>query len=135
VFLAERRRQVKFPQSDLEEVSDELPSVAPVRFKDPPQVLAALAQVDEIYQSAVALFYLEDCSYKDIAVVLEVPVGTVKSRIARGIEQLRRFLAEDEHDSTPLNIEPRSGALVPVRSWNRSTFPASHLCHGCDLNN
>ena len=60
------------------------------------QVLPALAKVDEIYQAAVALFYLEDYAYKDIAVILDVPVGTVKSRIARGIAQLREILLSDE---------------------------------------
>ena len=52
-------------------------------------VLALLAQVDPQYQAAVALFYLEDYSYNEIAVILEVPLGTVKSRIARGLAQLR----------------------------------------------
>ena len=60
------------------------------------QVLLALARVDEVYQAAVALFYLEDYSYKDIAEILEVPVGTIKSRIARGIEQLRRILLPED---------------------------------------
>ena len=40
-------------------------------------MLSALARVDEVYQAAVALFYLEDCPYKDIAAILEVPIGTV----------------------------------------------------------
>ena len=35
---------------------------------------------------------LEECSYKDIAAILEVHIGTVKSRIARGIGQLRKIL-------------------------------------------
>jgi RNA polymerase sigma-70 factor (ECF subfamily) len=47
--------------------------------------------VDEVYQAALALYYLEDHSYKDIAIVLDVPIGTVKSRIARGIAQLRQL--------------------------------------------
>jgi DNA-directed RNA polymerase specialized sigma24 family protein len=42
----------------------------------------------------VALFYLEDCSYKDIAEILELPMGTVKSRISRGIGQLQSLLAD-----------------------------------------
>jgi hypothetical protein len=56
-------------------------------------VLPALAKVDEVYQAPVALYYLCDHSYKDIAVVLDVPIGTVKSRIARGIAQLRRLFS------------------------------------------
>jgi DNA-directed RNA polymerase specialized sigma24 family protein len=40
----------------------------------------------------VALFYLEDYVYNEIAVTLEVPVGTGKSLIARGIAQLREIL-------------------------------------------
>jgi RNA polymerase sigma-70 factor (ECF subfamily) len=51
--------------------------------------------VDEVYQAPVALFYLEDCSYKDIAEILDVPMGTVKSRISRGIGQLQALLADN----------------------------------------
>ena len=94
-FLASRRRHARFPEHGLEEVAiEDLPAYSPnvANVVDSPQVLSALANVDEIYQAAVALFYLEDCSYREIAEILEVPVGTVKSRIARGIEQLRRLL-------------------------------------------
>jgi len=48
--------------------------------------------VDEVYQAPVALFYLEDYAYKEIAEILDVPMGTVKSRIAR-IAQLQKLLA------------------------------------------
>ena len=51
-----------------------------------------LAQVDPQYQAAVALFYLEDYSYNEIAGILEVPLGTVKSRIARGLAQLKKLV-------------------------------------------
>jgi len=97
-FLAARRRQVRFPHHDLEAVAEELPAVSPVLAYqvDSAQVLSALAKVDERYQAAVALFYLEDCSYKDIAMILCVPLGTVKSRIARGIGQLREILLSEE---------------------------------------
>ena len=93
-FLVARRTQSRFPCQDLEEVSEQLPapSLALANQVDSAPVLSALARVDEIYQAAVALFYLDDCSYQDIAAVLEVPVGTVKSRIARGIAQLRDIL-------------------------------------------
>ncbi len=96
-FLEGRRRQTRFPHQELGEVDFELPTLSPqaVDRVDSAQVLRALAQVDELYQAPVALFYLEDCSYKEIAEVLEVPLGTVKSRIARGISQLQKLLADD----------------------------------------
>jgi RNA polymerase sigma-70 factor (ECF subfamily) len=97
-FLARRRKDSKFNLHDLEEVSTELPSVAP-EINDENEcghVLDALAKVDELYQGAVALFYLENNSYKDIAQILGVPVGTVKSRIARGVAQLRKIALSDD---------------------------------------
>ena len=99
-FLVARRRRNAFPHHELDAVSEQLPAFSTeLRHQaDSFQVLSALARVDAVYQAAVALFYLEDYSYKDIAVILEVPVGTVKSRIARGIAQLREFLLPDSSD-------------------------------------
>lgn len=95
-FLELRRRQTRFPHEELEAAEHALPVIAPqaVRHLDTAQMLEALGRVDEVYQSPVALFYLEDCSYKEIAEILEVPLGTVKSRISRGIGQLQRLLAD-----------------------------------------
>jgi RNA polymerase sigma-70 factor (ECF subfamily) len=95
-FLESRRRQTRFPHYALDEVEFELPVLPPtlVNQLDSNQVTQALAQVDEVYQAPVALFYLEDCSYKEIAEILDVPIGTVKSRLARGIAQLQKILAD-----------------------------------------
>lgn len=129
-FLQMRRRQTRFPHHELEEVSTELPAVFSDAAKsvDASHVLAALSQVDEIYQDAVALAYLEDCPYKDIAEILEVPVGTVKSRIARGMAQLReillgadsRVLSEEQKKSFASQLsEPGSDD----KSWDLSSTP------------
>lgn len=97
-FLESRRRQVRFPHYELDEVPMDLPTLAPatVNQLDSPHVLQALGQVDEIYQAPVALFYLEDSSYKEIAEILNIPIGTVKSRMARGIAQLQNILTGGE---------------------------------------
>jgi RNA polymerase sigma-70 factor (ECF subfamily) len=56
------------------------------------QIQAALAQVSPELREAVILRDLEDMDYKDIAEVLGVPQGTVKSRISRGRAELARLL-------------------------------------------
>jgi RNA polymerase sigma-70 factor (ECF subfamily) len=100
-FLEGRRRQMRFSDDELQEVAERSLAYSSgfAHDADSSQVLAALAKVDEVYQAAVALFYLEDCSYKDIAAILGVPVGTVKSRIARGVEQLRKILLPEATES------------------------------------
>ena len=95
-FLGSRRRQTRFPHIDLEYAAAELPVVSPatVNRLDSAQVLSALAQLDEIYQAPVALFYLQDNSYNEIAEILDVPLGTVKSRLTRGLARLHQLLTE-----------------------------------------
>ncbi len=93
-FLGSRRRQTRFPHIELEHAAAELPVVSPASANrlDAAQVLDALAHLDEIYQAPVALFYLQDCSYNEIAAILDVPLGTVKSRLTRGLGRLHQSL-------------------------------------------
>lgn len=93
-FLESRRRFTRFPHLEITEAEAELPSVEPelVNHLDAQDVLRLLGQVDEQFQAAVALFYLEDHSYNEIASILEIPLGTVKSRIARGLAQLKELV-------------------------------------------
>lgn len=109
LFLESKRRSTRHPQCDLESAAAELPAIDPERISrlDTAQVLAALAQIDEVFQAPVALFYLEDCPYKEIAEILGVPMGTVKSRIARGLGQLQKRLADD-----PASAHSKEG-LIP----------------------
>jgi hypothetical protein len=81
-------------------------------------VLAALAQVDAVYQAPVALFYLEDCPYKEIARRLDVPLGTAKSRIARGIAQLRKLMASAS------DTRPESNRVYPGLLQSNTPTPA-----------
>jgi RNA polymerase sigma-70 factor (ECF subfamily) len=94
-FLSSRRRQVRFPHVELDDAAGELPAVAPatVNQLDTAQLLEALGQLEENYRAAVVLFYLEDYSYNEIAEILGVPLGTVKSRLARGLQRLHALLS------------------------------------------
>jgi RNA polymerase sigma-70 factor (ECF subfamily) len=129
-FLNSRRRQIRFPHHNLEEVTTQLPVLSPqfANKVDSAQVLVALAGVDEIYRGAVALFYLDDCSYKDIAAVLEVPIGTVRSRIARGIAQLRKIILSDGTPAQSPGTDGISSFPVADKSVEppRPVPPAAH---------
>ncbi len=57
------------------------------------RVAAALAQLEPEYRAAVVLKDIEDLDYAAIAEILEVPIGTVKSRIHRGRMMLRDLLS------------------------------------------
>ena len=93
-FLGSRRRQTRFPHMEVESMTAELPVIQPpsVNQLDAGHLLNALGRLDELYQAPVSLFYLQDYSYNEIAEILEVPVGTVKSRLARGIGRLHDLL-------------------------------------------
>lgn len=56
------------------------------------QVMAELARLPQVFREAVVLRDLEGLSYEEIAEVLGIRVGTVRSRIARGRDQLRDLL-------------------------------------------
>jgi len=93
-FLQGQRRITRFPHFELTGAEAELPNVEPelVNHLDSGAVVELLAEVDAQYRGAVALFYLEDYSYQEIATILEVPLGTVKSRIARGLGKLKELV-------------------------------------------
>jgi RNA polymerase sigma-70 factor (ECF subfamily) len=93
-YLGRRRKMVRFPHLEMAQAEDELPEVPPISFDrlDGALVLEALSQLDETFQGPVALFYLEDHTYPEIAEILQIPLGTVKSRISRGIAQLQRLI-------------------------------------------
>ena len=68
-----------------------------------------LAAVNPIFRAALVLREVEDLSYEEIADVLEISLGTVKSRILRGREALRSYLASRlDPASSPLQLFPRT---------------------------
>lgn len=57
------------------------------------EILAALAEVPHDFRAVVLLVDVEEFSYKETAGILNVPIGTVMSRLSRGRRQLREKLA------------------------------------------
>ena len=98
-FLATRRKVRE--QADEEEMdSIPAPRIEVGNKIDAKAAVAALADLDETYRAPVAMFYLEDMSYLEISECLDIPIGTVMSRLSRGRERLRKILSpsSDSHD-------------------------------------
>jgi RNA polymerase sigma-70 factor (ECF subfamily) len=60
---------------------------------DPARLQLALDDLDEAFRTPLILYYFEDFSYRDIADQMDLPIGTVMSRLARGKAYLRSRLA------------------------------------------
>ena len=93
-YLRVRRRSNPFVTQEPQEMEADLPPVAPEAFTtfDANQAVDSLQSVDEIYRAPLTLYYLEHLSYKEIAEMLEIPIGTVMSRLSCGKTQLKNAL-------------------------------------------
>jgi RNA polymerase sigma-70 factor (ECF subfamily) len=95
-FLKSCRRLKRVADEPIGEDALSLPDV-PVDCAnriDSQTLLHFLGEIDEDFRAPLVLYYTEDLSYKEIADVLLIPLGTVQSRIARAKIQLLRRLSE-----------------------------------------
>lgn len=90
------------------------------------RVWTALSQVQTEFRATLVLFDIEGLTYEEVAAIESVPLGTVKSRLSRGRDQLRRLLSSATGETAPHgdelhddgNIE--SGPIVsPQRKRSR----------------
>ena len=97
-FLGRKRQQDRFvddSENNAEAISAQTVPATVVSQIDSDIAHRALLALEEIYRAPLTLFYLQQHSYKEIAETLEIPIGTVMSRISRGKEQLRKALADN----------------------------------------
>jgi RNA polymerase sigma factor (sigma-70 family) len=93
-FLMEVRHRANHPEVEF------LPDVHGLQTEDPGQwssldaltVRRAILQVEEPYRTALELFYVKNLSYREIGKALQIPIGTVMSRLSRGKVKLKSVL-------------------------------------------
>ena len=85
-----RRARLFAPAESAERVGDASQS----GYAEVLSVQEALARLPDEQRSAVALVLIEGLSYKEAAHIMQVPIGTLTSRLARGREALQKMLGE-----------------------------------------
>lgn len=120
-FLRAARRHLVVPISGLDADGEEYTLDAPDPAKLPEEELLAREEREEL-RAAMALLAPEqrlilslrvenDLSYTDIAAVLGVREGTVKSRLARARDQLRKKLSQSGNKAAAASSNPQKGGL------------------------
>jgi RNA polymerase sigma factor (sigma-70 family) len=130
-FLQIRKRAVRFPHFELKDGNEELPTISSEidNTLDAAQAIEFLGQVDEPYRAALNLFYLEDYSYHEIAEILEIPLGTVRSRISRGKAQLQQLIFTGS-EPTPPRATREPDATRPRSRKVEERPRAERMAHG-----
>lgn len=90
-----RRDKIFMP----EEAGEQVGEASMEREMDRLSVEAAMARLPEDQRLAVSLVLVEGLSYKEAADVVEVPIGTLTSRLARGREALQALLKLPQGES------------------------------------
>jgi RNA polymerase sigma-70 factor (ECF subfamily) len=95
IFLGWKRHETRFPHVEVTEAEHEIPPLTPTVLAkmDGETVMDSLMELEERYRAPLTLYYVQLLSYREIAEILETPVGTVMSRLSRGKELLRAKLS------------------------------------------
>jgi RNA polymerase sigma-70 factor (ECF subfamily) len=104
-FLKSVRKPRPMPAADIDLlVNEAADNGSPVEPIDREELAAALDELPDEFRLILLMFYFEELPYQRIAEQLEIPMGTVMSRLSRAKEHLRRRLAPE--DASNQNVNP-----------------------------
>ncbi|MEO8496237.1 MAG: RNA polymerase sigma factor [Planctomycetota bacterium] len=105
-FLKSRRRTRPSAAANFELNVDEIPERFPEDSPiDEERLQNAVGELGDDFKVVVTMFYFEELSYKEIAAELDIPIGTVMSRLARAKGHLRHVLADAPSET--VHVRPR----------------------------
>jgi len=96
-FFKTRQRQRPVPIGNLSLNIDTIPANPPDDEDiDREQLQEAINRLPDGFRVVLVMYYFQECSYREIAAELDLPMGTVMSRLARAKGHLRAMLCEPE---------------------------------------
>jgi RNA polymerase sigma-70 factor, ECF subfamily len=98
------RRELTLSLESIGDVAQ--PAPEPLPEVDSQRLQQVLNELPEDFRTPVILFYFDDFSYRDIAEQMDLPIGTVMSRLARAKAHLRARLLSSAGKSTALAADP-----------------------------
>jgi len=117
-YIDQYRHANRFPKTAIDAVPEpcEITHARPGDSADGEILLQAISALNDRFRAPLILFYFNCFSYKEIAKTLDLPIGTVMSRLRRAKDQLREQLetapqaeAENDHNPIPFRKEARHG--------------------------
>lgn len=99
-YLRQFRGPACIPSCTLDDVA-ESPTAGETTDFDEEQLQNVLNDLPEEFRSPIILFYFQEFSYKEIAEHMQIPIGTVMSRLARAKAWLRQRLTAPEMAASP----------------------------------
>ena len=91
-YKADNRRQINFDTTEEKDIFlSSLPDTAVSNDKYD-ELIEVIRELPDKYRMIIALRYFNDHSEKDVAQIMKIPVGTVKSRLSKARQLIRRKL-------------------------------------------
>lgn len=114
IFLGWKRHEQRFPHFEILSIENELPPLNPALEDemDGEMAMHSALDLEEHFRVPLVLYYLQCLTYREIAELLDVPIGTVMSRLSRGKELLRQRMQVKRVKPKPLtNGVPGAAAI------------------------
>jgi RNA polymerase sigma-70 factor (ECF subfamily) len=108
--LRAEKQQTVIPLDAVGDLAEPLPE--PLPEFSPEDLQTALNDLPEAYRTPIILFYFEEFSYRDIAEQMDLPLGTVMSRLARAKTHLRSRLLD------PSLLASTNGSAIKGKASN-----------------
>ena len=115
-YIDQYRHNTRFPKDTIELIPEPAMegSRPPGEKNDAELVLQILQTLDERFRAPLTLYYFNNFSYREIADALDIPIGTVMSRLRRAKDQLRKAIETPAREAAneppiPFRKEARHG--------------------------